>query len=100
MSTDEAVKAIFTDIANEEKVHIGELMCLLNKLVSDEKGFVDKGINEALDKIFEIEQRTKTPDAPQQVSSLVETAIEPPQETIEEPVREEKLIEDVNPPNR
>jgi rubrerythrin len=42
----QAVKNTLLDIANEEKVHTGELMRLIMELDKDEVGWLDKGFNE------------------------------------------------------
>jgi len=44
---DERVKEVLQDIANEEKVHVGELQALLRMLLDDEQGFLDEGAGEA-----------------------------------------------------
>jgi rubrerythrin len=41
------IKKIFIDIANEEKVHIGEFMEALKKLNPEEAKFYEQGIKEA-----------------------------------------------------
>lgn len=40
------VKEVLQDIANEEKVHVGELQKLLSMLLDDEQGFLDEGAGE------------------------------------------------------
>lgn len=40
------VKEVLQDIANEEKVHVGELQELLRNLLKDEQGFLDEGAGE------------------------------------------------------
>jgi rubrerythrin len=46
-STDnETVKKVLQDIADEEKVHVGELQKLLTMLLDDEQGFLDEGAEE------------------------------------------------------
>ena len=42
----EIVKKVMQDVANEEKIHVGEFQELLNKLLSDEKEFLDEGSKE------------------------------------------------------
>jgi rubrerythrin len=44
------VKKIVQDIANEEKVHVGELQKLLSDLLPDEQKFLDKGKEEIEEK--------------------------------------------------
>jgi len=45
-SADDKVKEVLQDIANEEKVHVGELQKLLNDLLPDEEGFLENGEKE------------------------------------------------------
>lgn len=45
----EEVKKVLTSIANEERVHVGELQALLNILLSDEQELLDEGKNEVED---------------------------------------------------
>jgi len=52
-SSDPEVKKILQDIANEEKVHIGEFQKLIEKLDSDEKEFIEDGKGEVDDIISE-----------------------------------------------
>ena len=40
------VKKVLQDIANEEKVHVGELQALLAMLLPDEQAFLDEGAGE------------------------------------------------------
>jgi rubrerythrin len=44
-------KDILQDIANEEKVHVGELQSLLESIQPDEKEHVDEGRDEVKDKL-------------------------------------------------
>lgn len=46
LSPNELVKKVMQDIANEEKVHVGEILAVLNRLLSDEEGFIQEGMNE------------------------------------------------------
>jgi len=51
-STDNAAaKRILQDIANEEKVHVGELQTLLVSLLDDEQGWLDEGADEVEDEL-------------------------------------------------
>jgi len=43
---DERVKEVLQDIANEEKVHVGELQRLLALMLDDEQDFLDEGAEE------------------------------------------------------
>jgi len=46
-STDnKKAKEVVQDIANEEKVHVGELQALLSMLLKDEQGFLSDGKKE------------------------------------------------------
>ena len=42
----EKVKEVLQEIADEEKVHVGELQALLNMLLEDEQGHLDDGAEE------------------------------------------------------
>lgn len=44
------VKEVLTSVANEERVHVGELQTLLNMLLGEEKGFLEDGRKEVEDK--------------------------------------------------
>lgn len=44
--SDAFVKEILTDIANEERVHVGELLRLVQKLASDEEKYLVQGMEE------------------------------------------------------
>jgi rubrerythrin len=54
-STDnKKAKAVLTDVANEEKEHVGEFMRLLMELAPDEEQFYEKGrreVEEILEKL-------------------------------------------------
>lgn len=45
----EEARKVFQDIADEEKVHVGEFQALLNHLMADEEGFLEEGANEVDD---------------------------------------------------
>lgn len=45
-TTNELAKATWENIRNEEMVHVGELLGLLNYLAPYQKPFVEKGLNE------------------------------------------------------
>jgi rubrerythrin/predicted RNA-binding Zn-ribbon protein involved in translation (DUF1610 family) len=47
-TTDERVKDVLQDIADEEKVHVGELQALLNERLSDEEDFMEEGEDEIM----------------------------------------------------
>ncbi len=42
----ELARAVLTDIANEERVHVGELTQLLKMLLADESAFLEEGFDE------------------------------------------------------
>jgi rubrerythrin len=46
MTNDKSIKQALLDIADEERVHVGELQALINKLAKDEKKLLDKGMKE------------------------------------------------------
>ena len=48
-SDNSMVKEVLTSIANEERVHVGELQTLLNILLGEEKGFLEDGRKEVED---------------------------------------------------
>jgi len=54
-STNEDVKEVLQKIANEEKVHIGELQKLLSELLSDEDGFLEDGAKEVSKDVGDVE---------------------------------------------
>jgi rubrerythrin len=52
-STDNSLaEDVLRDIADEEKVHVGEFMRLLRELAPDEKEFYDKGMKEVEEEIM------------------------------------------------
>ena len=52
-TSNDKVKKVLQDIANEEKVHVGELQKLLADLLPDEKEHLEKGEKEVEDKTGE-----------------------------------------------
>lgn len=48
-ATDDKIKGVIQDIANEEKVHVGELLKLLSNMLPDEQGFIEDGQKEVED---------------------------------------------------
>lgn len=48
---DKRAKEVMQEIADEEKVHVGELQSLLEAVQTDEKEFVDEGRDEVKDKL-------------------------------------------------
>lgn len=53
-TTDDNAKKIFKDIADEEKIHVGEFQALLEHFEKNtEKNFIEKGKNEAIEKMGE-----------------------------------------------
>lgn len=59
-ATDDAlVRTVLLDIADEERVHAGELMTLLEYLTENEKSFLQKGEDEVTKKANElVKERT------------------------------------------
>ena len=51
--SDENVKKIVKDVANEEQVHVGEFQNLLDTLEDDEKETIKKGKEEAIETVEE-----------------------------------------------
>ncbi len=49
----ELAKAVFQDIANEERIHVGEFQRLLNILLPDEEAYLKKGAAEVDEKAGE-----------------------------------------------
>jgi len=47
MTDDKSIKKILLDIADEERVHVGEFQALINKLAKDEEKLLAKGMKEA-----------------------------------------------------
>jgi rubrerythrin len=45
-ATDENIKEVFLDVANEEKEHVGEFKTLLNKFDAEQVGLEEKGRKE------------------------------------------------------
>jgi len=54
------VKKVLQNIADEEKVHVGELQKLLDRLLSDEKDFLEKGSEEVEKDLGENASEDKT----------------------------------------
>jgi len=48
-TTNEDVKKVLKSIADEEKIHVGELQALLSGLLPDEDGFLEDGAKEVED---------------------------------------------------
>lgn len=49
-TTDKKAKVVLQEVADEEKVHVGEFQALLELLAPDEKKFMDEGAGEVSDK--------------------------------------------------
>ena len=75
-STNDKVKEVLQDIANEEKVHVGELQKLLNDLLPDEEGFLEDGEKE-IEETVDIEE-TKSTENTEEIEETEE--IEPEEE--------------------
>ena len=50
-SNNEDVKKVLTHIADEERVHVGELQELLSRLLPDEQNLLDEGAKEVIEEI-------------------------------------------------
>ncbi len=50
-ATNNLAKATWVDIKNEELVHVGELLALIDYLDSSQKKFIEKGFNEFLSRL-------------------------------------------------
>ena len=50
-SSDKLAKEIWINIKNEELVHVGELLALLNYLDPSQKQYVDEGIKEFMERL-------------------------------------------------
>jgi len=49
-------KKVFLDIANEERVHVGEFIQLLKILLPDEEGWLQNGFDEVREMAEQVEQ--------------------------------------------
>jgi len=67
---DPLVKAVLEDIADEERVHIGELQRLLNVLLPDEANYQAQGAAEVNDMAAKIKGQSAAESAPSSVGSL------------------------------
>jgi rubrerythrin len=56
---DELAKEVLIDIADEERVHAGEFLRLLQELAPDEEEFYRKGYEEVEEMIEELEKKHK-----------------------------------------
>ena len=63
----ELAKAVLQDIANEERVHVGEFQRLLKILLPDEEAYLDEGAAEVDDKARAIGEGQGEPEAPMRV---------------------------------
>ena len=73
-TTNNKVKQTLQDIANEEKVHVGELQKLLIDLLSDEKGFMEDGAKEVDDsETPDTETETVDDSEPEEENSVVQS---------------------------
>jgi rubrerythrin len=74
----EDVKKVLQDIANEEKVHVGELQKLLDDLLPDEKEFLEEGANEVEEEIVKeaSENKEKKSESPLDLGEMDQEIIE------------------------
>ncbi len=68
---DELAKKVLTDIANEERVHVGEFMELLRRLAPDEAQFIEEGRIE----VSEMAENTATAESGPAESAAPELTI-------------------------
>jgi rubrerythrin len=59
-TSNEVAKKVLTSIADEERIHVGELQKLLNDILPDEKDKLEEGAKEVEDK-----KNTKVEDKPE-----------------------------------
>lgn len=50
--SNEKIKKVMQDIADEERVHVGELQKVLNMMLDDEKDLIEEGKEEAGEMLF------------------------------------------------
>ena len=67
---DPLAKAVLEDIADEERVHLGELQRLLNILLPDEANYQAQGAAEVNDQAAKIKTQPAGESAPPSVGSL------------------------------
>jgi len=61
-------KKVFIDIANEERVHVGEFLELLKILLPDEEGWLQHGYDEVREMAEEVEQGNLAVPSPEDKS--------------------------------
>lgn len=74
-------KKVFLDIANEERVHVGEFIQLLKILLPDEEGWLQNGFDEVREMAEEVEQgdmSLPTPEDKAEAESEQETPVQIP----------------------
>ncbi|KKP28857.1 MAG: hypothetical protein UR12_C0016G0014 [candidate division TM6 bacterium GW2011_GWF2_30_66] len=64
-------KKVFTDIANEERVHAGEFLRLLNYLDPEENEFYKKGAAEVEEEIKKLEPKPEQPKIEEEITKTV-----------------------------
>lgn len=75
-STDDAlVKKVFTDIANEERVHAGEFLRVLHYLEPEEDKFYKDGIKEVEENIKQLEAKPESEVKPESVAKPVSKVV-------------------------
>jgi len=67
---DPLAKAVLEDIADEERVHVGELQRLLNILLPDEANYLAQGAAEVNDMAAKIKSQPAAESAPPSIGSL------------------------------
>ena len=74
-------KKVFLDIANEERVHVGEFIELLKILLPDEEGWLQNGFDEVREMAEEVEQgdmSLPTPEEKAEAEGEVEKSVSIP----------------------
>lgn len=61
-TNDENIKKALQDISDEERVHVGELQCLLKMILDDEKELLEEGEREVKEDILEEEKGEENED--------------------------------------
>jgi len=74
-------KKVFLDIANEERVHVGEFIQLLKILLPDEEGWLQNGFDEVREMAEQVEQgdlSLPTPEDKAEIEDEVATSAQIP----------------------
>lgn len=71
-------KKVFIDIANEERVHVGEFLELLKILLPDEEGWLNNGFDEVREMAEEVEQGDLSVPSPSEKESSSDVSSDVP----------------------